>query len=59
MRNIIGADRFSPELPPRYDGSNNPLEFLQLYAMAILAARGDHHVMANWFTMDLKESFSA
>ncbi|KAM0877206.1 hypothetical protein ACQ4PT_035650 [Festuca glaucescens] len=50
---------FLPELPSRYDGSTNPLEFLQLYTLSIQAACGDHRVMANWFPMALKEAARA
>jgi hypothetical protein len=34
----------------------DPLGFLQLYSMAILATCGDHLTMAHWFIMALGES---
>ena len=56
LRRVVWPVKFRPDLPPRYDGKNNPLEFLQLYTLAIQAAGGDDRVMANWFPMALKDS---
>ena len=39
--------RSKPDLPPRYDGTPDPAEFLQLYELSIKAASGDEKVMAN------------
>jgi hypothetical protein len=39
------------DISARYDGTTNPVEFFQLYVVAIQAARGDQHAMANWFPM--------
>ena len=39
--------KFSPELPPRFDGTANPVEFLTLYTLAITATGGNQKVMAN------------
>jgi hypothetical protein len=55
MRYVTWLEKFRPELPLRYDGSTNPLEFLQLYTVGIQATRGEHRVMANLFPMALKE----
>ena len=30
LRRVVWPVKFRPDLPPRYDGKNNPLEFLQL-----------------------------
>jgi hypothetical protein len=38
----------------RYDGTSDPVEFLQCYAADVRAAGGDWHVMANWFPMAMK-----
>ena len=46
--------KFNPDLPPCYDGSLDPAEFLQLYTMSIRAAGGGDKVMACWFPMALK-----
>ena len=47
--------KFNPDLPPCYDGTANPAEFLQLYELSIEAANGDEKLMANWFPMALKD----
>ena len=48
--------KFRPALPKGYDGSSNPIEFLQLYTTSIQAAGGDDKVMANWFSHALRDS---
>ena len=40
LRRVVWPIKFKPDLPPRYDGKNSPLEFLQLYTLAIQAAGG-------------------
>ena len=52
---VAWPGKFKPDLPPRYDGTADPAEFLQLYELGIKAANGDEKVMANWFPMALKE----
>jgi hypothetical protein len=42
-------DRFNPELPPCYDGSSNPLEFLQLAVYMRQPSSPRYGLMANWF----------
>ena len=59
LRRVVWPVKFRSDLPPRYNGKNNPLEFLQLYTLAIQAAGGDDRVMANWFPMALKDSASS
>jgi len=56
LRRVVWPAKFKPELPPRYDGSANPVEFLQLYTVGVEAAGGDDKVMANWFPMALKDA---
>ena len=56
LRRVVWPVKFKPDLPPRYDGRTNPLEFLQLYTVSIQAAGGDDKVMANWFVMALKDA---
>jgi hypothetical protein len=53
---VVWPDKFKPNIGARYDGTTNPIEFLQLYIIAIQAARGDHRAMANWFPMALKDA---
>ena len=55
LRNIVWPSKFKPDLPPRYDGTADPAEFLQLYELSIKAASGDEKIMANWFPMALKD----
>ena len=55
LRNVAWPGKFKPDLPPRYDGTADPAEFLQLYELGIEAANGDEKVMANWFPMALKD----
>jgi hypothetical protein len=53
---VVWPDKFKPDIGARYDGTTNPVEFLQLYIVAVQAARGDQRVMANWFPMALKDA---
>ena len=46
---VAWPGKFKPDLLPRYDGTPNPAEFLQLYELSIEAANRDEKVMANWF----------
>ena len=55
LRSVAWPDKFKPDLPPRYDDTAGPAEFLQLYELGIEAANGDEKVMANWFPMALKD----
>ena len=55
LRNVIWPSKFKPDLPLRYDGRADPVEFLQLYELRIEVASGDENIMANWFTMALKD----
>ena len=45
---VAWPGKFKPDLPPRYDGTPDPAEVLQLYELSIEAANGDEKVMANW-----------
>jgi len=51
LRSVIWPGKFKPDLPPRYDGTPDPAEFLQLYELSIEVANGDEKVMANRFPM--------
>ena len=55
LRSIVWPGKFKPDLPPRYDGTPDPAEFLQLYELSIEVANGDKKVMVNWFPMALKD----
>jgi hypothetical protein len=54
QRYVVWPDKFRPDIGACYDGTSNPVEFLQLYVVAVQAVRGDQRVMANWFLMALK-----
>jgi hypothetical protein len=56
LRRVVWPQKFRPDLPKGYDGTNNPIEFLQLYTTSIQAAGGDDKVMANWFSHALRDS---
>jgi hypothetical protein len=56
QRYVVWPGKFRPDVDARYDGSSNPIEFLQLYIVAVQAARGDQRVMDNWFPMALKDA---
>jgi hypothetical protein len=53
---VAWPTKFRPELPPRFNSTANPIEFLQLYTVGIQAAGGNDKVMENWFPMALKEA---
>ena len=55
LRTIVWPGKFKPDLPPRYDDTPDPMEFLPLYELSIEAANDDEKVMANWFPMALKD----
>ena len=55
LRSVAWPGKFKPDLPPRYDGTLDPVEFLQLYELSIEAANGDEKVMVNWFPMALTD----
>jgi hypothetical protein len=54
LRCVTWPPRFRPEASARFDGSSDPIEFLQRYAITIRATRGDGRIVANWFPMATK-----
>jgi hypothetical protein len=48
LRQVRWPDKFKTSNIDRYDGSNNPKEFIQVYQIIIEAARGDDRVKANF-----------
>jgi hypothetical protein len=54
LRHAAWPPRFKPDTDARYDGTSDPVEFLQQYAASVRAAGGDGRVMANWFVMATK-----
>ena len=55
LHSVAWPGKFKTDLPPRYGGTPDPAEFLQLYKLSMEAANGDEKVMANWFPMALKD----
>jgi hypothetical protein len=47
-------NKFRPDVSNKFDGNTNPIEFLQVYSMACLAAHRDEKFMDNWFALALK-----
>ena len=47
LHSLTWSGKFKPDLPPRYNGTADPVEFLQLYELGIEAANGDEKVMTN------------
>jgi hypothetical protein len=54
LRPAAWPPRFRPDTSAHFNGSSNPVEFLQCYAIDVWAAGGDGRVMANWFPMATK-----
>ena len=55
LRQVWWLRKFKPEMPPRYNGTPDPLAFLLAYEEAVLEAGGDDRVMDNWFPMALTD----
>jgi hypothetical protein len=53
---VVWPDKFKTDIGACYDGTTNPIEFLQLYVIAVQATHGDQRVMDNWFPMALKDA---
>jgi hypothetical protein len=53
LRAATWPSKFRPHLAEKYDGTSNPLEFLQVYVTAMTAAGGDTAVMATYFHVAL------
>ena len=47
LHRVAWPGMFKPDLPARYDGTPNPMEFLQLYELSIEASNGNEKVMVN------------
>jgi hypothetical protein len=54
LRRATWPSRFRPKIGSCYDGTSDPVEFLQQYAAGIRSAGGDGRVMASWFMMATK-----
>jgi hypothetical protein len=56
VRVMVWPCKFWPHLPKKYDGTINPIEFLQIYTTSILVAGGNEAIMANYFSVALTSS---
>jgi hypothetical protein len=54
LRQVAWPSKFRPIVPVKLEGNTNPKEFLALYCIAVVAARDNEKIMANWFPMALK-----
>jgi hypothetical protein len=54
LRRAAWPPCFKPDVMAHYDGTFDPVEFLQRYAADVCAAGGNGRVMANWFLMATK-----
>jgi hypothetical protein len=50
---VVWPHKFQPHLLEKYNGSVNPIEFLQIYTTSILAARGNEAAVAKHFPVAL------
>jgi hypothetical protein len=53
LRVATWPSKFRPHLPEKYDGTSNPLEFLQVYVTTITAVGGDTAVTVTYFHVAL------
>jgi hypothetical protein len=53
LRMVVWPYKFWTHLLEKYNRTVNPTEFLQIYSISVLAARGDEAVMANYFLIAL------
>jgi hypothetical protein len=50
---VVWPPKFRLYLPEKYDGTVNPIEFLQIYSTSILTAGENEAIMANYFPIAL------
>jgi hypothetical protein len=50
---VVLPHKFRPHLSEKYDGRDNPTEFLQIYSTSILTAGANEVIMANSFIVAL------
>jgi hypothetical protein len=53
LRMVVWLHKFQPHLSEKYDGMDNPIEFLQIYSTFILVAGRNGAIMANYFPIAL------
>jgi hypothetical protein len=50
---VVWPHMFRPHLPEKYDGTINPVEFLQIYSTSILATGWDEAIFSKYFPVAL------
>ena len=53
---VLWPAKFRPDLPRHYNDKANPVEFIQLYTLAVHVAGDDEKAMANWSPMALHDT---
>jgi hypothetical protein len=55
LRQVVWPRNFKLEKLKKYDGKENPENWITLYEIAVRSATGDEHVMANCFPVVLDQ----
>jgi hypothetical protein len=53
LRMVVWPPMFRSHLLEKYNGTVNPIEFLQIYSTTILTVGGNETIMANYFPVAL------
>ena len=56
LRQVVWPHNFKLEKLKKYDGKENPKNWITLYEIAVRLAAGDEHVMANYFPVILDQA---
>jgi len=56
LRHVMWPHNFKLEKLKKYDGKENPENWITLYEIAVRSAAGDGHVMANYFPVVLDQA---
>jgi len=56
LRQVVWPHNFKLEKLKKYDGKENPENWITLYEIAVWLATGDEHVMANYFLVVLDQA---
>jgi len=56
LRQVVWPRNFKLEELKKYDGKENPENWITLYETAVRLAAGDEHVMANYFPVVLDQA---
>jgi hypothetical protein len=56
LKRVRWPQNFKTSRIEKYDGSTNPIEWLEVYQLTIEATRGDSYVMVNYLPVGLSSS---